>query len=293
METIGFIGLGNLGLPMATNLLKAGYPVTAYNRSREKAKPLEMLGANIVNQPEGVAKKGIIVITLVSDDNALREVSQNLAKALGENGLHISMSTVSADTNRDLAEIHKKAGAEFIAAPIFGRPEAIAAKAAAVCISGSTLSQRQRATTILKDGAARVVFDFGDETGATNVVKLIGNFMIASSIEMMAEAFALAEKNGIEVSSLYDMLTSTIFSAPVFQNYGRIIMNRSYYPAAFRIALGLKDVNLVLSNAEKNETPMPMAKLVQNKLQKAMASGKPENDWSSFAEEARKEAGLA
>jgi 3-hydroxyisobutyrate dehydrogenase-like beta-hydroxyacid dehydrogenase len=293
MDTIGFIGLGNLGLPIAGNLCKAGYPVKVYNRTQKKASPLIALGAQVVSKASEVADQGGIVVTLVSDDDALRHVADDdFARALGKDGLHSSMSTMAPKTSRDLALHHRQFGVRYVSAPVFARPDAAAARLGNVCLSGGMAVDRNRAKPVLSDGVAKQIFDFGDDAGSANVVKLIGNFMIASSIEMMAEGFVLAEKNGLAAQAVYDMLTSTIFAAPVFQNYGRIILKRQFEPASFRLALGLKDVNLVLQNGNQSQTPLPLAHLVRNRLLKAMEEGNSEVDWSSFSEQVRRDAGL-
>ena len=293
MKRVGFIGLGNLGLPIATNLLRAGYVIKVYNRTKEKAASLVVGGAQAVSYSHEVADRGGIVISLVSDDNALLDVANDeLAGALGNGGLHISMSTIGANTSRDLATHHKKFGVNYLAAPVFARPEAAAAKKGFVCLSGGNPSERSRAHAVLTDAVAQQVFDFGNDAGAANVVKLIGNFMLAASIELMAEVFALSEKNGLETQSVYEMLTSTLFAAPVFQNYGRLILNRKFDPPSFRLALGLKDVNLILQNSNQTKSPLPMANLVRDKMMKSIAHGNDERDWAAFSEEARRDSGI-
>jgi 3-hydroxyisobutyrate dehydrogenase-like beta-hydroxyacid dehydrogenase len=293
MKTIGFIGLGNLGTPIATNLAKAGYAITVYNRTREKAEGLASLGARVADRPIGTLSSGGMVITLVSDDKALKEIAtDDFAKALGAGGIHISMSTIAADTSRAMAEHHRQFGATYIAAPVFARPEAAAAKLGNVCISGGTAEERNRIKPVLHDAVAKGIFEFGNDAGAANVVKLIGNFIIASSLEMMSEAFTLAEKNGVDPKSVYEMITSTLLATPLFQNYGRIILAQQFDPAAFKLALGLKDVNLVLQNGNQTRTPMPLANLVHDRMVKAMANGKADLDWSCFAADVRGDAGL-
>jgi 3-hydroxyisobutyrate dehydrogenase-like beta-hydroxyacid dehydrogenase len=293
MTTIGFIGLGNLGLPIASNLAKAGYPLRVYNRTLEKTAPLAGLGAQVAATAAETTEKGGIVISLVSDDAALNEIATDaLASSLGEGGIHLSMSTVGAHTSRALALHHRKFGVHYIAAPVFARPEAAAAKSGTVCLSGASIAERNGVHAMLRDAVAKQIFDFGDYAGSANVVKLIGNFMIATSVELLAEAFTLAEKNGIAASAVYDMFTSTLFAAPVFQNYGRIILHKNYAPPSFRLALGLKDVNLVLQNGNQTQTAIPIANLLHDRMVKGMANGHQDQDWSSFAEEARRDAGL-
>lgn len=294
MKKLGFVGLGNLGSPIAANLLKAGYDLSVYNRTPEKASPLVSQGARLARRAHETATLGGVVITLVSDDAALREIANDeFAAALGNGGLHISMSTIGPETSRTLAAHHRAFGVAYVSAPVFARPEAAAAKAGFVCLSGSTAPERARAAAILTDSVAKQIFDFGDDAGAAHVVKMLGNFMIASSIEMLAEAFALAEKNGVAAQSVHEMLTTTLFAAPVLQNYGRIILARKFEPAAFRLTLGLKDVKLVLENANQKKAPMPLANLVHDKMLKGIARGDADLDWSSFAEESRRDAGLS
>ncbi len=192
------------------------------------------------------------------------------------------MSTISANTSRALAIHHKKFSVHYLSAPVFARPEAAAARMGFVCLSGATAEERYRVQPILTDAVAKQIFDFGDDEGAAHVVKLIGNFMIGASIEMLAEAFTLAEKNGLSAQAVYEMLTSTLFAAPVFQNYGRIILNKNFEPASFRLALGLKDINLVLQNGNQSQTPLPMANLVHDRMLRGVANGNSERDWASF-----------
>ncbi|HYG19452.1 MAG TPA: NAD(P)-dependent oxidoreductase [Ohtaekwangia sp.] len=292
-RSIGFVGLGNLGRPIAMNLLKAGYKVRVFNRTREKLSTIVAAGAEAVQRAHETAEKGGIVITLVADDEAVKTIaSDDFAAALGPGGIHVSMSTISPHAARDLAMHHKKFGATYMAAPVFARPEAAAAKAGIVCVSGGSAAERQLINGILTDGVAKQVVDFGDEPGAAHVVKLVGNFMLAASIEMMAEAFVLAEKNGLSAQGVYEMFTSTIFSLPVFQNYGKLVVQRSFEPASFRLALGLKDINLVLDAAHKTKTPMPLADLLQERLQKSMGCGEGHLDWSAFSKRAAEDAGL-
>jgi 3-hydroxyisobutyrate dehydrogenase-like beta-hydroxyacid dehydrogenase len=292
VQTLGFIGLGNLGLPIATNLCKAGYAMKVYNRTAAKAKPLADLGATVTASASDACTGGI-VITLVADDAALKEIANDaFAKQLGHDGIHLSMSTVGANTSRELASHHKKFGVHYISAPVFARPEAAAAKLGTVCLSGGTEAKRTHVRPILTDAVAKNIFDLGDDAGAAHVIKLIGNFMIASSVELLAEVFALAEKNGIPPQSVHDIFSTTLFASPIFQNYGRIILGKSFEPASFRLTLGLKDINLVLDNGLQSGTPLPIAELLKQRMSKGISNGNADLDWASFSQEARKDAGL-
>lgn len=294
METIGFIGTGHLGYPIAENLLKAGYTLKIYNRTREKALPLEQLGAILVGSPEETAVKGGIVMSLVADDKALEAVATDaLLAALGNGGIHVSMSTVSPDISRELSVRHRQQGVTFVAAPVFARPDAAAAKAGNAVVSGPAAA-KEKIRPLLQAGFARNVFDLGEDAGSANVLKLMGNFMIAGAMELMAEAFALAEKNGVDPRVAYEMLTTTLFSGPIFRNYGAMILDRKFTGnPSFSAALGLKDMDLVLQTARKSYTPMPLANLVQNRLATILAKDIHDADWTALASGALEDAGLS
>jgi 3-hydroxyisobutyrate dehydrogenase-like beta-hydroxyacid dehydrogenase len=292
-ETIGFVGLGRMGEPMARNLLQAGYALNVYNRTAAKASALVEQGARLASQPgDAVASDGI-VISIVANDEALERVTLGqggIAEKLGENGVHLSMSTVSPETSRKLAAHHEQKGAMYVAAPVFGRPDAAAAKKLWTTLSGPDKA-KDRVRTVV-EALGQGVFDFGEDPGAANVVKLAGNFLIVSALEAMAEAFTLAEKNGIDRDSVASMMGQTIFSCPIYQNYGKAIASQTYEPAGFKLALGLKDVSLVLQAATASGTPMPLASLVRDRLVASIANGRQDMDWTALALSVSQDAGI-
>ena len=288
---ITFLGLGNLGIQIAEKLIHAGFELTVWNRTSSKAQPLVDLGATVVNDPIDSIMPGGIVISVLADDAAVEEIfSMELIEKLGKGGIHISMSTISPETSRQLAKLHEWSGASYVAAPIFARPEAVKAGTGNISISGN-VEAKERVKPILQT-FVKGIYDFGEDAGAANVVKLAGNFMIAASLEMMGEAFTMAEKNGISRQSIYEMLTQTLFAAPIFQNYGRIVAQHAYEPAAFRLPLGLKDINLTLKTASDVNVSMPMADLIRNRFISAMAKGRENLDWGALALGASDDAGL-
>ncbi len=293
-ESIGFIGLGNMGQPMARNLLKAGFKLRVYNRNPSKAEPLVAQGAQQAPHPNEVVEPGSVVITMVANDSALESVvlgENGLLEKLGPDGIHLSMSTVSPATARKLAELHEKHGSSYVAAPVFGRPQAAAAQQLWICVSGPQAA-KERVQPILK-ALGQGIFDFGEEPGAANVIKLSGNFLIASAMEAMAEALTLAEKNGIDRSKVIEMFGQTIFSCPIYQNYGKAIAEKRYMPAGFYLSLGLKDVSLVLQTADSAKMPMPLASLLHDRLMTGVAQGRGEMDWSALSLGVSEDAGLA
>lgn len=292
-ENIGFIGLGSMGEPMAANLVAAGHALKVYNRTASKAAALKGKGAAVAARAAEVATPGGIVFTMVSDDRALDELcggDASFVEKLGPGGVHVSLSTIAPATSKRLAGEHKKYGVEYIASPVFGRPEAAAAAKLWICISGNA-GARERARPLLAI-LGQGTFDFGDDPAAANVVKLCGNFMIAGALEAMAEVFALAEKNGVEPTAVSNMLASTLFACPIYQNYGKLIVEGKFEEAKFRLALGLKDVNLALQTAAASDMPMPLASLVRDRLLASMAKGRSEWDWTGLAVDVAENAGL-
>lgn len=289
--SIGFIGLGKMGAAMAANLLRAGYRLRVHNRTRSRAEPLATLGATVASSPEDAAEPGGIVVSSLANDQALEEVAgERLAKRLGAGGLHISTSTVSPETSRRLGKLYQEHGAIYVAAPVLGRPDAAAAAKLWIMVSGA-VPGRERARPILET-LGQGLFELGDDPGAANVVKLACNFMIASMIEAMAESFTLVQKNGIPRSALADLLVKTIFDCPAYRNYGKLIAEEQYEPAQFALALGLKDMGLVLQTANASTVPMPLADLVHNHFLAAVAKGRGELDWTGLAREVSEEAGM-
>ncbi|HEY6465892.1 MAG TPA: NAD(P)-dependent oxidoreductase [Candidatus Acidoferrales bacterium] len=292
-ENIGFIGLGGMGEPMAANLLAAGNKLKVYNRTASKGEGLKAKGAAIAATAAEVATPGGIVFTMVADDRVLDEVCSaqpSFVEKLGKGGAHVSLSTIAPSTSRRLAAGHRKYGVDFIAAPVFGRPEAAAAAKLWICSSGP-VAARKRIEPLLASLGQRV-FDFGDDVAAANVVKLCGNFMIAGALEAMAEAFTLAEKNGVEAAAVAEMLGTTLFACPIYQGYSKLIIAGAFENAKFRLALGLKDVNLALQTAAESEMPMPLASLVRDRLLASMAKGRKDWDWTAIALDVAENAGL-
>ena len=228
-KKIGFIGLGNMGINMAKNLISEGYHLQVYNRSINKADELDATHITKCHTPAEAAAGVPFVITMLSEDEALRESTvgtDGILKTLQPNAVHISMSTISPDTAKELAKLHTEAGSHYLAAPVFGRPEAAAARKLFICVSGDA-EVKDLARPVL-DCLGQGVFDFGTETGGANVVKIAGNFMIMASLEMMAEAFTLAEKTGLDRAQVANFFGSTLFNAPIYQNYGKLIANKQY-----------------------------------------------------------------
>ena len=290
---VGFIGLGSMGLPIAMNLLESGYKLRVYNRTLQKAQPLVDKGAELGKSPADVVEPGGIVISMLANDQALEDVvlgENGILEKLGNGGIHISMSTISPTTAQNLAQQHEQKGTHYLAAPVFGRPDAAAARKLWICLSGNGAA-KERVLPLL-NVLGQKVFDFGEQVSAANVVKLSGNFLIISAIEAMAEAFTLAEKNGIDRNQVAELFGQTLFACPIYQNYGRMIAQEQYEPAGFKLALGLKDVELALQTAKESQMPMPFASLVRDRLISSIAKGRGDIDWTGLALGVSEEAGI-
>jgi 3-hydroxyisobutyrate dehydrogenase-like beta-hydroxyacid dehydrogenase len=291
-ETVGFIGLGGMGLAMATNLLEAGFRLRVYNRTAAKARPLKEQGATLARTPAEATEPGGVVVTMVSDDRALEEVTLGANGLLGRlgDGVHLSMSTIAPRTARRLAALHRDRGAGYVAAPVFGKPE-VAARAKLWVVTSGDAAGRARVRPI-QEAMSQLVVDFGDEPGAANAIKLAGNFLLGSAIEAMAEAFTLAQKHGVPRRQTYDFFTKTLFDCFTYKGYGELVASEHYQPVGARPALIRKDYGLILEAAAEALVPMPLACLIHERLTATVAKGREDVDWSGFAREVSEGAGL-
>ena len=292
-QQIGFVGLGAMGSAMAENLLAAGFEVTVFNRTASKAAPLVAKGAKLAERPGDVAHQRGIVISMLADDASLETLVTGeaaIASRLAPHGIHISMTTVSPAIVRKLAAVHHECGSVMVSAPVFGRPEAAAAKKLWICTSGPH-SAKEKVKPIL-EAMGQAIVDFGDDPGAANVVKVAGNFMIAAAMESMGEALAMVEKSGVDRTAVMDLLSKSLFACPVYQGYGAAIAHRRHTPAGFRLPLGLKDMDLALKTGAEVAAPMPLASMLHDRFLAAIANGRSEMDWSAVALGASDDAGL-
>jgi 3-hydroxyisobutyrate dehydrogenase-like beta-hydroxyacid dehydrogenase len=284
---VGFIGLGQMGHAMAGNLLKAGHELTIWNRSPEKAKDLLGRGARWAESP-GHAADGDVVMTMLADDHALEAVVYGDGGILAAPALHVSHSTISVPLAERLARDHGVRSG-FVSAPVFGRPAAAqAAKLFVVTAGQPDLVARCEP---LFAAIGQRSFHVGDSPSAANLVKLGGNFMIMAAVEAMAEAMTLVEAGGVERRAMLEVLTGTLFNAPIYHTYGELLVEERFRPAGFAAPLGLKDMNLADSAATASRVPMPLLGVVRDHLRAAIATEGEDIDWSSVALAVRKAAG--
>jgi 3-hydroxyisobutyrate dehydrogenase-like beta-hydroxyacid dehydrogenase len=290
---VGFIGLGGMGSAIARNLIKAGHELSVYNRTRSRAEAFASLGASVAETPAEAASNAEALITMLADDTAVESVIYSPGNAIGSlpaRAVHISMSTISVALSRRLAETHREKQHHYLAAPVFGRPDAAAAAKLFIVTAGP--AEQIEGCRPLFDAIGQKTFLVGEEAHAANVIKLAGNFLITTVIESLGEAFAFGRKFGVDPHAFLDILTNSLFSAPVYRNYGSMIAADNFEPAGFKLPLGLKDNRLLLAAAEEAAVPMPMASLVHDRFVAALAQGLGESDWASIARISYQNAGL-
>src|SRR5207248_982990 len=290
---VGFIGLGNMGSGMARNLIKAGHSLVVYNRTRSRAEEFRPLGARIAETPGEAASDVEALITMLADDHAVEDVMFGPGRAiqtLPAGAVHVGMSTISVALSRRLAGAHQEKEQQYVAAPVFGRPDAAAAAKLFIVVAGPA-KQIERCQ-VLFDATGQKTFVVGEDAPSANVIKLTGNFLITTVIESLAEAFALVRKSGLDPNKFLEVLTGSLFAAPIFRNYGGMIAKGQFEPVGFKLPLGLKDNRLVLAAAEEAAVPMPMASLIRDRFLAAIAQGLENGDWSEIARISFRSAGL-
>nr|ALS90843.1 tartro_sem_red: 2-hydroxy-3-oxopropionate [uncultured bacterium] len=289
---IGLIGLGQMGSGMARSLIKAGHEVTVWNRTRAKSSALANDGAKVAGELRELGNAET-VITMLADDAATEAVVLNdggLIETMKRGAIHIAMSTIGVALSARLAKAHEAAGQIYVAAPVFGRPEAAAAAKLFIMAAGPKAAVERCQPCF--DAMGQRTFMVSDDPAAANLIKLSGNFMIGSVIEALAETVALMRKAGVSPESYLEVMTNTLFAAPVYKTYGGLIAGEKYRPAGFAAPLALKDVRLTLAAAEANRVAIPFGSLIRDRLLTLIAQEGEDIDWSAMAKVAAGNAGL-
>jgi 3-hydroxyisobutyrate dehydrogenase-like beta-hydroxyacid dehydrogenase len=266
-ETIGFVGLGALGAPIAGNLMTAGYRLAVHNRTASKADALVVRGAKRADRPADAVIPGGIVVSLLWDDASVESVvsSEGFLDRLGPGGVHVSMSTVSPQGSKRLATLHAEHGSILVEAPIFGRPEAALAGKLWICTAGPT-EPKTRVRPVLEAMGAQGIYDFGEAIGAATSVKLVGNFLLIAAARSFAESLTVVEQSGFDSGPVVEMLTETLFPAPVYQTYGRMFAAKTL--AASQSDIPLKDLGLFSQTAQALGSASPIAGLLIDLLRR-------------------------
>src|SRR5262245_59098970 len=268
---IGFVGLGQMGRPMVERLKQAGHELKLYNRTPRSA--------DIARSPQAVLDVDV-VITMLADDAAVRAVwlDTGLAAKLPRGVVHLNMATVSMAIARELTTIQKDA---YVAAPVFGRPPLAAQGQLDIIAAGPkpALDRCQPLFQVL----GKQTFLVGEEPAKANAVKIARNFLLATMIESLGEAFALVRKCGVDPADFLNVIGNTSLGSPAYKNYGKMIVEQAWTPAQFAMPLGVKDVELALSTAREADMHLPSGEMIRKHLLEAIQAGRAEQDWAALA----------
>ncbi|MDR2998493.1 MAG: NAD(P)-dependent oxidoreductase [Microbacterium sp.] len=283
MSSIAVVGLGAMGRPIARNLLAAGQEVTVWNRSPEPVAELVAEGARAAATVTEALQSGT-VFSLLSNDAAVAATfldSGVLAEAPAD-AVHVNLATVSTALARRATEVHAASGMGYIAAPVFGRvPVAEAGNLNVLAAGPGDLIDRVQP---LLDVIGTRTWRLGDAPEQANLVKILGNYLIAAAIQSLGEAVSLAEASGVDAHQLVELLTTTLFPGQVYSSYGMLIADRRYQPAGFTTELGQKDLRLALDTAAEHEVPLPVGELLRTVFEQAIRDGLAHDDWASISE---------
>ena len=275
---IGFIGLGNMGLPIAKNILQAGFHLQVYNRTLEKTETLKALDAQVMKDEASVANDVDIVITMLSDDNAVASVQQKILPSMKRGSIHLSMSTIAPATAEKLASECDKYSVSYLASPVMGRPPAAEAKQLFMLLSGED-GAKEKVEPVLQAISQRV-FDFGNSIGAANTVKLMMNYMLFVNVEMLSEVMLTAEKSNIEKQMLLDTMLATLFGSPIVKGYGNMVVQEKDNPNGFSTKLASKDLRLMLETASSKNISLGLGEVIQKNFEEIISNNNGAKDVS-------------
>jgi len=289
---VAVIGLGRMGAGIARSLLRGGYPVTVYNRSEEKLRPLAEAGAKTAATPAAAARGAKYVVTSLANDAAVLSVVEGpdgLLAGLDRGAVHIGASTISADATRRLVELHTKHGSEYLAAPVVGRPDVAAAGELSTLVCGK--QSAFEASREVLPGYTRQALYLGENHAVATSAKLAVNYVGATIIDLMGQIYAFGEKTGIPLTMLHTMFRMS-WAQPGLQEYATRIWRREFDDVGFDLRGGLKDVTLMVNAANEQGVHWHFAEEIRRKMTLGVEMGWGQKDWSSVSDVTRTEAGL-
>jgi len=289
---VGVIGVGRMGKAMAHNLLKAGHKLHVFDTAKEPLRELEKEGATVAASAKD-AFRGDAVISMLPNDDAMRAVflQGGVLPADGTSTIHVNMATASVACAEEMTALHKARGVPYLAATVWGRPDAAAAAKLSIAVAGDAeaIDRIQPLLDVIGHRSTRV----GDEPRMANVAKIAGNLMVASAIEAMGEAAALVRGYKMSSADFLDLIVTALFDVPVYRGYAQQIASGQYEPPGFDLVLGFKDVRLALAAGEKVNVPLPFANALRDAFLDALAHGDANKDWAAIATVAARRAGLS
>ena len=288
---LGVVGLGKMGLGIARSLLRSGQSVIVWNRSPAPAEILVREGALRAADIAEVFQAEAVV-TMLSTDASIREtiLESDVLRQARPDVLHMVCSTISVGFAEELERLHHKHHLACVSSPVLGRPDVAEAGELNVLAAGDPAAV-DRAIPVL-ELFAKKVWRMGDKAAMANVAKLAANFVLACAIESMAEACALARRNGLDANALIELFAGTLFAAPAYKGYGPVVARQTFEPAGFLLRHGLKDIRQAMELGESSGAPLPFASVLRDNFIDAIAHGDADKDWSAVSAVAMRRAGL-
>jgi 3-hydroxyisobutyrate dehydrogenase-like beta-hydroxyacid dehydrogenase len=277
---IGFLGLGNMGTPMALRLRAAGHELSVWNRSEGRTKPLIHEGAIAAATPAEAELGADAVITMLFDDAAYEEVlfgANGLADALSPGALHISCSTISVALSDRLSAEYANRGIDFVGAPVFGCPN-IAGEGGLWVVAAGADSPVSRARPLL-EAFSRGITVVGREPSQAYAVKLGGNFLISAMIHSLGEAFVFADRQGVEPETFFEAVNNALFQSPFYASYSNLMLHPLERVTA-TMELGAKDLSLLREAAASRQMRLSLADQMAEIFAEAKRIGPAGEDWA-------------
>jgi len=291
IKKIAYLGLGTMGSGMASNLLKAGYQLTVWNRSAEKCKPFARKGARVADSPADAARDVDLVIYILSNDEAVEDVvlgANGILRGIQEGQIAIDMSTVLPETSLRELEAYAKRGVDFLDAPVFGSKQESAEAKLWIMAAGNKAIFEKVKPVLTKLG--QTVHYFGKNGNAT-AMKLVGNLIVALELEALSEGLVLARKAGLDLSTVMEVVKVADFRSPLLASNGQNILKRDF-STGFALKLMLKDAGLIEKFAGNLRSPIPGLRVVEKNLKSAVALGFEKENASAVIKALEKEAGI-
>lgn len=278
---IGFLGLGNMGLPMAKRLLDAGHTLTVWNRTAKMAEPLLAAGARHTATAAEAVRGQEIVVSMLFDDAAYEQVligDNGALAAMDAGALHIACSTISVALAERLTEEHAARGLEYVAAPVFGRPNVAADGRLWIVVAGAGAAV-ERARPVLEP-LSRGITVIGDSPAQANALKIAGNYGISMMIQAMTEIAVFGKAYEIDPKLLLETVNNALFQSPFYAAYSKVMLDPPVKPGA-TVRLGLKDLKLLLDAARAKDVHLTIAEQLEDRFNEIIAAGHGGADWAS------------
>jgi len=291
IKTISYLGLGTMGSGMATNLLKAGYGLTVWDRSSEKCEPFARKGARLANTPADAVRDVDLVMYSLSNDQAIDEVvfgSNGILSGINKGQIAIDISTVLPATSLREQQAYAERGVDFLDAPVFGSKQESADAKLWIMAAGNKAIFEKVKPVLTKLG--QTVHYFG-KNGNAAAMKLVGNLIVALEMEALAEGLVLAQKAGLDLNTVMEVVKVADFRSPLLVSNGQNILKRNFSPS-FALKLMLKDAGLIEKFAESLQSPVPALRVAEKNLESAVGLGFGQENASALIKALEKEAGV-